>query len=320
MTFNQMTMNQNQKPVILVAGAAGLQGGAAVTALLAKGDFAIRAIVRDKNSEASQALAAKNIELFETTFDDLAGLTKAAQGVTGVFSVQMGTHPGNKGEETRHAQNLVAAAKAAGVQQVVHTSVARAGEHESFVDWDKGRWEPLYWLEKAAAIDAVKNAGFPYWTILKPPFLMENLLPPRDAGMFPMIAQGKLNTPIAADTKSDWLTAQDIGRFAAEAFTQPEKFNHKELSLVGASVTIAEVAEALSAVTGKRFEATSITEEEAAASGLFNWGTESYLWQNVEGYKIDPQQAAGYGIQPESLESFLESQKAFLQARYADLA
>lgn len=314
-----MQINQIQKPVILVAGAAGLQGGAVVTALLAKGNFTIRAIVRDKNSAAAQALAAKNIELVETTFDDVAGLTQAAQGAAGVFSVQMGTHPGNKGEETRHANNLVAAAKAAGVQQLVHTSVARAGEHENFVDWDKGRWEPLYWQEKAAAIEAVKAAGFPYWTILKPPYLMENLLPPRDAGMFPTIAQGKLLTPLAPETKSDWLTAQDIGRFAAEAFTQPEKFNQKELSLVGANVTMAEVAGALSAVTGKRFEATSITEEEAAASGLFNWGVESYLWQNVEGYKIDPQQAAGYGLQPESLQSFLESHKAFLQARYAGL-
>jgi len=313
-------MNQSQKPIILVAGAAGLQGGAVVTALLAKGNFAIRAIVRDKNSEASQALAAKNIELVETTFDDLDGLTKAAQGAAGVFSVQMGSHPGNKGEETRHATNLVSAAKAAGVRQFVHTSVARAGEQEHFVDWDKGRWEPLYWQEKTAAIEAVKAAGFAYWTILKPPYLMENLLPPRDAVMFPMMAQGKLNTPIAPDTKVDWLTGEDIGRFAAEAFTQPEKFNHKELSLVADKLTMAEVAEALSAVTGKRFEATSLTEEEAISSGLFNWGIEPYIWQNVEGYKIDPQEAADYGIQPESLKAFLVRHKAFLQARYAGLA
>ena len=83
---------------------------------------------------------------------------------------------------------------------------------------------------------------------------------------------------------------------------------------------MAEVAEALSAVTGKRFEATSLTEEEAAASGLFKWGVETYIWQNVEGYKVDPQLAAGYGIQPESLEAFWESHQAFLQARYAVLA
>ncbi|RZK31360.1 MAG: NAD-dependent epimerase/dehydratase family protein, partial [Hymenobacter sp.] len=69
---------------ILVAGATGLQGGAVVEALLAKG-ISIRAIVRNKNSEAAQALAARGVELTEGTFDDTDSLAIAARGVTGVF-------------------------------------------------------------------------------------------------------------------------------------------------------------------------------------------------------------------------------------------
>lgn len=138
------------KSLILVAGAGGTQGGAVIDALLAK-NVPVRAIVRDKHSQSAQELAAKNVELFEANFDDVESLTKAATGATGVFSVQVGTHPGNKGEETRHAKNLVDAARAAGIEQIVHTSVARAGDHENFVDWDKGIWEPLYWEEKAAS-------------------------------------------------------------------------------------------------------------------------------------------------------------------------
>ncbi|MFC6195577.1 hypothetical protein ACFP1I_28450 [Dyadobacter subterraneus] len=82
---------------------------------------------------------------------------------------------------------------------------------------------------------------------------------------------------------------------------------------------MSEVAEALSTVTGKHFDAISQTEEEAAASGLFKWGFEAYIWQNVEGYKIDPQEASGYGIHPESLDEFLEGHKSFLQERYSGL-
>jgi uncharacterized protein YbjT (DUF2867 family) len=309
-------MDKIDKSLILVAGATGLQGGSVIEALLNKG-VAIRAIVRNKNSESSQNLAAKGVEIVEATFEDVESLTRAATGATGVFSVQMGSHPGNKGEETQHAKNLVAAAKTAGVQQIVHTSVARAGEHENFVDWGKGRWEPSYWEEKAAAIDAVKNAGFPYWTILKPPYLMENLLPPRNVGMYPTITQGKLITPVAPETKIDWATARDIGRFAAEAFTQPDKFNKKEIAIVGDKLTMSEVADLLSTVTGKRFEATSISVEEAKATGLFNWGVEPYVWQNVEGYKIDPQEATGYGILPKSLKAFLEGNKSVLQEVYS---
>nr|GEX01774.1 zinc-type alcohol dehydrogenase-like protein [Tanacetum cinerariifolium] len=298
-----------------LAGATGVQGGGVVEALLAKGDFTIRAIVLETTSKEAQALAAKNVELFETTFDDVEGLTKAAQGATGVFSVQVASD--KKGQETQHARNLVAAAQAAGVQQFVHTAVARAGEHESFVDWDKGRWEPAYWEEKAAAMEAVKAAGFPYWTILKPSLMMQNLLPPRDAFMFPTLAQGKLIAPLAPDTKVDWVSGQDVGRFAAEAFAQPEKFNHQELSLVGDKLTLAEVAETLSAVTGKHFEAQSVSLEEALALGFHEGVAMSYVWMDAEGYQVDPQQAAGYGVEPVSLKTFLESRKALLQEAYA---
>ena len=85
-------MNKIDKPLILVAGATGTQGGAVIDALLDKG-VAIRAIVRNKASEASQALVAKGVELAEATFDDIESLTSAAKGATAVFSVQMGSHP-----------------------------------------------------------------------------------------------------------------------------------------------------------------------------------------------------------------------------------
>ncbi|MEJ2880961.1 NmrA/HSCARG family protein [Pedobacter sp. GR22-6] len=308
----------SNKPLILVAGATGTQGGAVIAALLAK-QIAVRAIVRDKNSEAAKALAAKNVALVEATFDNLDSLTKAAEGATGVFSVQMGSHPGNKGEETRHANNLITAAKAAGVQQIVHTSVARAGDHKNFAGWEEGRWEPLYWEEKAAAIDAVKAAGFASWTIIKPPFIMVNLLPPMTEVMFPTIAQGKIITPIAPETKIDWISPNDIGRFAAEAFAEPDKFNRKEFAITGDKLTMAEVADVLSSVTGKRFEAISQTEQDAIASGLFKYGIDSYLWQNAEGYQVDPQEAADFGIEPESLTAYLERNKSLLQKVYHEL-
>lgn len=148
---------------------------------------------------------------------------------------------------------------------------------------------------------------------------MVNLLPPRNVGMFPTIMEGKIITPYKPDTKIGWISPKDIGLFAAEAFLQPEKFNKKEFAIVGDKLTMEEAASTLSSVTGKTFEAISITAEEADASGLFKWGIDSYLWQNAEGYKIDPQEAAGFGIQPESLKAFLEENKSLLKEIYKDL-
>lgn len=301
----------DKKQLILVAGAAGTQGGAVVDALLEKG-IAVRAMVRTKGSEAALALAERGVEVVEASFDDTEALAQAAKGATGVFSLQMGSYPGNKGQETRHAKNLVAAARAAGVEQIVHTSVARAGEHEDFAGWQEGRWEPLYWLEKAAAIDAVKKAGFAYWTVIKPPLIMENLLPSKSALLFPAIAQGELHTPLEQDTVLDWVSPRDIGRFAAEAFVRPEEFNQKEFAIVGDKLTLPEVARVLSEVSGKEFEAGTlkVNEEEADLSA------KSFLWMNVEGYKVDPQQAVGFGIRTESLKEYLERNRELLIQGY----
>lgn len=305
----------NKTPLILVAGAAGTQGGAVVDALLAK-NIAVRAMVRNKNSAAAKALAARNVAVVAASFDDVASLTEAAKGATGIFSLQMGTHPGNKGAETQHARNLVAAAKAAGVAQIVHTSVARAGEHENFTDWDKGRWEPLYWEEKAAAINIVKEAGFSHWTIIKPPLIMENLLPSKSETLFPTIVQGKLFSALQPETILDWISPKDIGRFAAEAFAQPEKFNKKEFAIVGDKLTLPEVAATLYSLTGRKFEVKTITQEEAVALGFHELSHQSFSWMNVEGYKVDPQAAAGFGIQPESLKTYLERNKSLLMEGY----
>jgi uncharacterized protein YbjT (DUF2867 family) len=308
----------NNEPLILVAGATGTQGGAVVDALLAK-YIAVRALVRNKNSEEAKALAAKNVELVEADFENLESLTDAAKGATGVFSMQMPAPLENKGQEAQHAKNLVDAAKAAGIQQIVHTSVARAGDHESFVDWEKGRWEPTYWEEKAAANNMVKGAGFSYWTIIKPPLIMENLLPPKSTYMFPTITEGKLFTPLAPDSKVDWVSPKDIGRFAAEAFAQPEKFNKKEFAILGEKLTISEVAQTLSAVTGKKFQAQSIAVEEALDRGFHAGVVDAYVWMNVEGYKVDQVETAAFGIQPESLRTYLESKKSLLLEVYSSV-
>ena len=131
---------------ILVMGATGKQGGSVVRALLRAG-HPVRAFVRDPSSSSgAQALAAQGVEVVKGEFTDTASLDSALVGVGGVFSVQMGSQPSDPHTEVLAGKALVEAAHRAGVRVIVHSSVARAGDHESFVGWNEGRWEPLYWL------------------------------------------------------------------------------------------------------------------------------------------------------------------------------
>ena len=79
-------MSVNDK-IILVAGATGQQGGATTRHLLAKG-WSVRALTRNPNSPAAQALTAAGTEVVQGDLGDQMSLNRALDGVYGVFSVQ----------------------------------------------------------------------------------------------------------------------------------------------------------------------------------------------------------------------------------------
>ena len=68
------------RPTILVTGATGKQGGAVVRHLLNSGVH-IRALVRNAESVASQALASKGVELATGDFGQPESLRRATAGV-----------------------------------------------------------------------------------------------------------------------------------------------------------------------------------------------------------------------------------------------
>ena len=83
-----MTQPTNAGQIILVTGATGNQGGAIAHQLLQRGKFKVRAMVRDQNKPAAQALQQAGAELVQADFNDRASLDLALQGVYGVFSIQ----------------------------------------------------------------------------------------------------------------------------------------------------------------------------------------------------------------------------------------
>lgn len=285
---------------ILVTGATGAQGGAVVDALLDAG-MRVRALVRDAESEAAHNLAARGVALVPGDFDDDASLTNAVRDVFGVFSMQLPPRPGDLDSEVRTGRRLIAAARTARVEMFVHTSVARAGDHESFVDWATGRWWPHYWTSKAAVNAAVRAAGFPHWVILKPAFMMDNFALPKAAWMFPGLREGILNSALKPDTRLDLIAAADVGRFAAASFAAPERFDGREIDLAAESLTMTQVAAALAAAATRPVTARSLSGAQARAAGCHAGLVESQQWANVEGYRVDLAAAQAHGL---ALEAF----------------
>lgn len=297
--------NSTIRPV-LVTGATGKQGGAVLRALLQAGR-PVRAMTRDPSSAAAQALSAQGVDVVKGNFNDAASLDAALAGVGGVFSMQLGSHPGDPDTEVVTGRALIKAAGRAGVDTVVHTSVARAGDQQNFIGWDEGRWEPLYWNNKAAVIDMVKKEGFRHWVILKPAMIMEDIVPPQADVQFASLRQrGRFETAIAADTGIDWIAVDDIGAFAAAAFADPARFHGHEIDLAVERATLPEVAAKMSDATGKPVSALTLPDDELLNRPYGSLATQAESWNNVEGYKVDLDAVRSWGVPLTTLDQFIE--------------
>ncbi|MGW4641229.1 NmrA/HSCARG family protein [Sphaerisporangium sp. NPDC004334] len=283
---------------VLVTGATGQQGGATARALLASG-VPVRALVRDPASGRARAIESLGAELVTGDLFDRESVTRAAKGARAVFSVQTPvTEQGLDFDgELTQADNLVEGALAAGVRQFVHTSVSGAGQRDSVPGWAEGRWasmEPVM-AAKAGAQDLVRAAGFPYWSIIKPGFFMENFLP-STAYLLPRGVEGGLVTVLKPGTRLSLVAVRDIGAAAAAALTAPERFHQVELELAGDYLTMTQIAEVLSRALGTEIAAPDMTTQEAIAAGMPPAGVRSHEFIDVAGQPARPEFARAYGI------------------------
>jgi uncharacterized protein YbjT (DUF2867 family) len=104
---------------VLVSGATGRLGGL-VEVLLARG-HSVRAMTRDPRSAAASALRARGAMPVYGDFEDPAAIARAAAGADALFATGTAHRAGPEGE-LRHGRNVVDAAVAAGVPQLVYGS------------------------------------------------------------------------------------------------------------------------------------------------------------------------------------------------------
>ncbi|MCU1648227.1 MAG: NmrA family transcriptional regulator [Nocardia sp.] len=241
--------------LILVTGATGQQGGATARRLLAAGR-PVRALVRDPESAAAQELAAAGAELARGDFDDPETLTAALSGARAVFVVPpaaFGPHGWDIELEARRGVDLVTAAQAAGLDQIIFTGIASFDREDSWGANGKRR------------IEEAIQAGDLHWTILRPVRFMENYL--AQALVVDGIHDGAHRHLFPADRPIQMVAVADIAEFALLAFTDPERFHGHVIELAGDALTMVAAATEISSVTGHPVHYEEIPEAEASALG-----------------------------------------------------
>lgn len=267
----------NREREILVTGATGTQGSAAVRHLLRRG-YRVRALCRNPERPAARALADAGVRLVPGSFDDRGSLDAAVAGVYGVFGVQNfwegfpGPHLGFDGE-VRQGRSLLDAAKAAGVQHFVQASSAGAGGPTGVPSTDSKREIERY----------ARSIGMPA-TFVRPVFFMDNFDNPGWGFMGPIL-EGRLELALSPHTRLQLIASDDIGHFAAEAFTHPREYIGAYIELAGDELSMLEIAETFSRVMGRPVQFTGSAENIERLRGFSEELSLIFGWFEKEGFQ-----------------------------------
>lgn len=219
------------RKTITVFGATGQQGGSVVDALLAQDTYSIRAITRDAGSEKAAALKAKGVEVVAADLNDPASLAAAFEEVHGAFLVTNFWDPATGGDEQAQVSRAVDAAKAAGVDHFIWSTLPNSREISG------GKYEVAHFTNKALANKLVTDAGFAHHSFVEAPSFFQNFL----SGMGPQPTgngdEKAWTLPIDPNAKAVHAgDIGDLGKLVAEVFTHPEQAGQGQTLSVAADL------------------------------------------------------------------------------------
>ncbi|MEZ5352613.1 MAG: NmrA/HSCARG family protein [Bryobacteraceae bacterium] len=240
------------KKTIAVVGATGAQGGGLARAILADpaSAYQARAITRNPASEKARTLSAAGAEVVAADLDDAESLKRAFDGAAAAFCVTNYWEHFSPEKELQQAANLAQAAKDAGVEHVIWSTLE---DSRKFIPLEDDRMPTLMGKYKVPHFDAKGEAdelfratGLPT-TFLLTSFYWDNFI---HFGMGPKKgADGKyaIALPLGG-ALFPGISVEDIGRCAYGIFQQG--LAGKTVGVAGEHLTGDAMAAALSTALG----------------------------------------------------------------------
>jgi uncharacterized protein YbjT (DUF2867 family) len=238
------------KKIIAVVGATGAQGGGLVRAILDDKDspYAVRALTRNAESDKARELAAMGADVVQASVDDVESLKNAFSGACGAFCVTFFWEHFSPEKEGKQARAMAEAAKDAGVQHVVWSTLE-----------DTRNWVPLsdtrmptlmdkykvpHFDAKGEADKAFEEAGVPT-TFLLTSFYWDNFI---HFGMGPKQGpDGRLAITLPmGDKRLPGIASEDIGKSAYGIFKAGNEYVGKTVGIAGEHLTGDQMAAAMS--------------------------------------------------------------------------
>jgi uncharacterized protein YbjT (DUF2867 family) len=261
-----------EKKIIAVIGATGAQGGGLVRAIQADktGAFAARAITRNPNSEKAQALRAEGVEVVAGDADKPESLGKAFAGAYGAFLLTNFWEHFSAEREVTQARNMAQAAKAAGIQHVIWSTLE---DTRKWVPLDddrmptlQGKYKVPHFDGKGEADQIFRDLGVPT-TFLLTAFYWDNLI---YFGAGPQRGpDGVLAITFPLDDKPlSSIAVEDIGKAAYGIFKRGREFINKTVGIAGDHLTGEEMARSLTQALGQEVRYNNVPPEVYRSLGF----------------------------------------------------
>jgi uncharacterized protein YbjT (DUF2867 family) len=236
--------------IIAVAGATGAQGGGIARAILEDpaGRFAVRALTRNPASDKAKSLAEAGAEVVRADLDDETSLRAAFEGAYGAFCVTNYWEHFSVDREIAQAGNMARAAKAAGLEHVVWSTLE---DTRRFMDLDDdrmptlgGKYKVPHFDGKGEADALFTEAGVPTTFLLTCAY-WENFV---HFGWEPQrTPDGKLTLILPLGEKRlPGIAVEDIGRCAYGVLKEGTRHAGETIGVAGEHLTGAELAAGLS--------------------------------------------------------------------------
>jgi uncharacterized protein YbjT (DUF2867 family) len=260
------------RKIIAVIGATGAQGGGLVRAIQAdkSGSFAARAITRHPDTEKAQALRAAGAEVVAADADKPETLGKAFAGAHGAFLLTNFWEHFSPERELTQARNMAQAAKSAGVQHVIWSTLEDTRNWVPLTD-DRmptlmGKYKVPHFDAKGEADGIFRDLGVPT-TFLLTAFYWENLI---YFGMGPQRGpDGNLAITLPMDDKKlPSIAVDDIGKAAYGIFKRGREFINQTVGIAGEHLSGADMAARLTQALGQEVRYNNVPPEVYRSLGF----------------------------------------------------
>lgn len=254
-----------EKKIIAVVGATGSQGSGLVRAILndAKGEFAVRALTRNPDSELAKQFASNGAEVVKADIDDRESMRRAFEGAHGAYCVTFFWAHFSPEREMAEARMMAELAKETGLKHVIWSTLE---DTRKWVPLSDNRMPTLQGKYKVPHLDAkgesdgyFREFGVPT-TFLLTSFYWDNFI---NFGMGPQRGpDGKLSiTMPMGDKKLPCIAAEDIGKCSHGIFKKGVETIGKTIAISGEHLTGSEMAAEFSRALGQEVWYNSVSPE-----------------------------------------------------------